>query len=215
VQADATTDAEALVGEQRAIRPLPLRHAERRAEAVATLVFLAAAVPLAASGWSDTAWDTVAAVVLVLSYAGATRARFETGLLSTDVSLLVFVPMLFVLPAEVVPLVCATGLLLGRLPDYLLRRVHPSKALAVGGNSIHALGPAAVLALGVDGGPRWGDWPLYVAAFGAYVLCDVVALLGREWIARGERPAPTPALLWEIYSLDALLAPMGLMAALA
>jgi signal transduction histidine kinase len=205
---------EELVAERRAVLAQPPTGREVRAYALGALVFFATAIPLALGGASGRAWDWDLAIVLVLAYAGATRVHFETGLGSTDGSLVVLLPMLFLLPAEAVPLAVLAGLLLGRLPDYVLGRVHPGKALFAPANSIHAVGAATVFALAIDG-PGWSDWPWYLAAFAAYALSDAATALVTEWIAHGVVPLLQARVLGEIYLLDALLAPIGVMAAFA
>lgn len=211
----AAEQIEDLVGEQRALLALPLTGSERRAEGAAALAFVVLAVALLRLGDPGEGWHPGMAVVLVLGYAAATRVRFETGLGSTDASLLAFVPMLFALPPCVVPVACAGGLLLGRARDYASGRVHPSAALTVLGNSLHAVGPAAVFTAAVDGGPEWADWPWYLLAFLAYAAMDTVAAVGREAVARGVLAGLQLRVLAEVYALDALLAPVGLMAAFA
>jgi hypothetical protein len=206
---------EELVAERRAVIGEPPTRREGLAYGIGAVVFLLLAVPLALSGWSETPWDAELAAVLVVAYAAVTRVHFETGLGSTDGSLVILVPMLFLLPAELVPLAVLAGLLLGRVPDYVSGRVHPGKALFAPANSLHAVAAAAVLALAVDGGPRWSDWPAYVAAFLAYAAFDAVTALLTEWMAHGVRPSLQLRVLGEIYLLDALLAPIGLMAAFA
>lgn len=206
---------EQLVAERRAVLATRPTARELRAYGAGAVAFLLLAVPLALAGWSDTPWDTEVAVVLVATYALFTRAHFETGFGSTDGTFVVLVPMLFLLPAELVPLAVLAGLLLGRAPDYARRRIHPAAALFAPANSLHAVGAAAVIAAGVDGGPRWEDWPVYVAAFAAYAAVDAVTALATEWAAHGVRPSLQVRVLGEIYLLDALLSPVGLMAAFA
>ncbi len=207
---------EELVAERRSVLSRPPTPRETIAYTLGGVVFLALAIPLALTGWSGVAWDWLPAIALTLSYAAATRVRFETGIGSTDGSLLAFVPMLFVLPAELVPLLVAAGLFIGRLPDLLRRELHPLKAQAPLTNSLHALAPAAVLALAADAaGPYWGDWPWYLLAFVSYALSDAVTAIVTEWVAHKITPSLQLRVLAEVYALDALLAPLGLMAAFA
>lgn len=188
---------------------------ERRSELLVGALFLAAGSALWIAGPASTPWDWARAVVLVFAYAGVSRVRFEVGVGVAYPTVLVLVPMLFLLPAHAVPLVVAAGYGLGYLPDVLRRQVHPTRALNVLGDSWHAIGPALVLSLAVDGGPRWEDWPWYVAALAAQFLCDTIASVGREWMTRGVRPQLQLRVLGEVYLLDAVLAPVGLLAAFA
>ena len=208
-------DLEALLRQGRAGRPLAATARERRVELAAAGAFLVVAVILAVVAPSAVDFDPALAAVLVLAYAAVTRVAFEFAYGRTDLSLLVLVPMLFLLPARVVPLLVVVAFLLGRLPDYLRGRVHPDRAPNALGDAIHALGPAAVLAFAVDGGPRPADWPWYVLALLAMVACDALAGFGRAWAAHGIRPPLQARALGGVYRLDVLLAPVGLLAAFA
>ncbi len=60
---------------------------------------------------------------------------------------LIFVPALFLIPLPLVAPATALALMLGALPDVLLRRVPPSRLLFAAANSWFAVGPVVVLAL--------------------------------------------------------------------
>lgn len=188
---------------------------ELRAYLVIGIAFLAAAGAILAVGDTE-GFDAVAAVVLLLAYAGAGRVHFEIGPGYTDPSLLVLIPALFIEPPATVPLLIAAGCLLSRVPDYVTGAAHPEGALAALGNAWHAIGPALVLTLAVDpGGPRFSDVGWYALAFLAYVLGDAASGITRDRIAQGVASGLQLRILVQVYALDALLAPVGLMAALA
>jgi HD-GYP domain-containing protein (c-di-GMP phosphodiesterase class II) len=79
----------------------------------------------------------------------------------------------------------------------------------------HAVGPAFVLGLAGERGPRLSDWPLYVAALAAQFLVDAASAAGREWVALGVRPSVQLRAMTSVYAIDAGLAPMGLAVAFA
>jgi signal transduction histidine kinase len=179
------------------------------------LGFLVAAAVVLVVGGTD-GFDPLLFAVLLAAYVGAGQVRFEIGRGYTDPTLLVVIPALFVQPPAVVPPMVAAGFILARAPDYLRGRAHPEKALAALGNSWHAVGPALVLSLAVDpGGPRASDTGWYLLAFASYVVGDSAAGILREAIGGGLKPELQIRLLAQVYALDALLAPLGLMAALA
>lgn len=129
---------------------------------VTSLVFLAM------SNASTHASLLTAALYAVL-YGLLARVRFEVGVGYAIPVQLVLVPMLFVLPLPWVPLCVAIGILF-RDPQALLhRRLTPSRAALRLLSAWHAVGPAVVLALApaADRAPRWGAWPIYVAALSA------------------------------------------------
>lgn len=195
-------------------------HAPQRRQVQAEVLvggaFIAAAIALVALAPGGTPWQAVPIVVVVLAYAAATNVRFELGQGFTDASLLVLVPMLFVVPAEAVPLLAAAGRGLGTVPAVVRGREHPAHLGFVLASSWHAVGPAAVLALATDpGGPRWEDWPWFIAALLAMLACDTASGLAREALGRGVRPELQLRLLVRVWALDGALAPIGLLAAFA
>jgi HD-GYP domain-containing protein (c-di-GMP phosphodiesterase class II) len=183
-------------------------------ESVVGCTFVAAAGAIAAVIPWERSLAPVAAIVLVLLYAAASRVHLEDGTGHTDPTQIILVPMLYFLPCPVVPLAVACGLLLGNLPEYLSGRMHPSRALLAFGNSWYAIGPALVFALGSAGDPDLSDWPLLVAALAAQFALDFVVSTLREWVGLGISPRFQPRLLAWVYLADACLAPLGLLASL-
>jgi diguanylate cyclase (GGDEF)-like protein len=150
---------------------------------------------------------------LVAAYALLSRVEFEVGPGSVVPTMLVFVPMLFVLPLPLVPLCVAGGYVLGALPEYLGRRVHPARLLVLLASSWFAIGPTLVLALFAAETLTWRDAPVYVAALAAQFSLDFVSSAARERIAFGHSPrALAPAFAW-VYAVDAFLGAVGLGAA--
>jgi HD-GYP domain-containing protein (c-di-GMP phosphodiesterase class II) len=198
---------------QRARRPLERR--ELLGEILAGAAFLAVAVPMAVVLHSDRSLAVGSALLLLAAYALASRVQFEVGAGHTDCSQLLFVPMLFFLPTAAVPLFVAAGILLGQLPDLLSRRRHPQRALVALGDSWYAIGPALVLVLANAQVASPGDWPVYLGALGAQFACDFTVNAGREWFELDVPPRAQVADAGWIYAVDALLSPIGLLAALA
>jgi signal transduction histidine kinase len=177
--------------------------------------FLLAAAAMAFLLRSDRPLELGELAVFALAYAAATRIQFDVGAGYSPPTQLVLVPMLFALPAYSVPLVVATGLLLGDVPDYVMGRRHGSRAVKGLGDSWHAVGPAFVLGIASAADPAWRDWPIYLAALAAQVGCDLVAATLREWLGRGVAPRVQAGVLAWAYAVDVLLAPVGLLGAFA
>ena len=97
---------------------------ERAVDMSAAVAFLAAAVAMAIAFEPSRSLDPWLAISLVGSYAIASRVEFAMGSGWAVPTQLVFVPMLFLLPTETVPLLVAAALLIARLPEYLRRSVH-------------------------------------------------------------------------------------------
>jgi putative nucleotidyltransferase with HDIG domain len=197
---------------QRRLSPLGVR--ERGVELASGATFLAVALSLALLV-PGRPLSPLLAFAMVVAYAVASRVRFAVGSGYTVPTQLVFVPMLFVLPAAVAPLLVAAGIALGNLPDYLARRTHPYRAVVALGDSWHALGPAVVLLAAGAHEPTWADWPIYLGALGAQFLFDSLSSTLRGWLALGLSPRFESVLLGWVYLVDLLLAPIGLLAAFA
>jgi len=188
---------------------------EYRAELAVGLPFLVAAVALALIGDSGTALDVGPAIVLVLAYGVLSRVRFHAGVGHTVPTQLAFVPMLFILPTQLVPLLVLLGMVIGNLPDYARGALHPGRALMLPGDAWHAIGPAVVLLLAGATTPAWADWPWYVLALAAQFAIDLAVYAVRARIVL-DIPSREQlrALTW-VWVVDALLAPLGLLAAFA
>ena len=178
--------------------------------------FVVAASALAATGPSraDLPWGALA--LLVVCFAILARVRFDVGAGFTVPTQLLFVPMLFLLPAQIVPAAVALGFVLAGVPDVVRRRLPPGRLALRLGDSWFSLGPAFLLALHGGGGARVADWWLYVAALVAQLAVDFVACWVRDTL-HGDAPSPREQLVearW-VYTVDALLTSVGLLVAFA
>jgi len=208
-------DEQRVIEERRARRLHRLARRELLSFAVFSAGFVAAALLLALLVPSHRHPSIPAVLLLIAAYAAAFRLDFEIGSGSAIPTELILVPMLFVLPIGFVPFAVAAGVVLGSLDEYLrgslsLGRV-PMRVVV----AWHAVGPALVLAIAGERGPRLSDWPLYVVALFSQFAVDTLWAAGREWIALGVRPSvQLRAMMW-VYAIDAGLAPMGLAVAFA
>jgi putative nucleotidyltransferase with HDIG domain len=195
--------------------PEPLSRRQRLIEWTSAVVFLAVALGMALLLDADRAFDPPVAITLVGAYALASRIRFSDGAGYTVPTQLVFVPMLFLLPTPAVPLFVAAGTVIGNLPEYLTRRTHLDRAVLSIGDSWYAVPPALLLTLTGAQTFAAGHWAVYLAALGVQFAGDFVAAVARDWIAMGVSPQVQPRLLAWVYLVDLMLAPIGLLAALA
>ena len=188
---------------------------ERIVEYASAVLFVAAAVALALLGDSGRELDPLLAAVLVGLYVAATRVEFPMGYGWTDPSQLVFVPMLLLLPTEVVPLFVALALLLSRLPEYARAEVHLERAVPRLADATYSLWPALVLLAFGATAPEWGDWPIYLLALAAQFACETATTLARLTLALDASPRRLLSEMGTIYLVDALLSPLGLLTAFA
>jgi HD-GYP domain-containing protein (c-di-GMP phosphodiesterase class II) len=188
---------------------------ERVVEQIVGGTFLLVALAMALLLDSPRALDLETLSVLVVSYVVACRAKFDIADGYTVPTELVLVPMLFLLPTPVVPLVVSLSWLLGRLIDYANGRTSIHRAFHVFGDCWHAVGPALVLVAAGSQVFSWGSWPVYVAALTAQFAFDFAATTARTWLIDSTPPAAVLRMIAPVYGLDAALAPIGLLAAAA
>jgi putative nucleotidyltransferase with HDIG domain len=182
---------------------------------VTALAFLGAAVACALALPWPRELDPWLAAALVGAYALSSRVRFYIGAGYTVPTQVVLVPMLFLLPTPLVPALVALAQLAGDLPDLRARKLHRERALHSVGDSWHALAPALVLTL-ADATPfDPGQWSIYLLALTAQFALDLTVNAGRDWFELGVPPRLSLADNGWIYAVDALLAPVGLLAAAA
>src|SRR4051794_5985373 len=204
-----------LLEQARPHRPRRLAPRELRVEALsaAALVVVAAAMAVLVSSPRSPSPATFA--VYAALYLAAARVRLYVGAGAVLPTQLVFVPMLFALPLGVVPLVVVASLAASALIDVARGRLHGERLLTAVGDGWYAVAPAAVLALTGGPPPELHHWPLFVAAFAAQLALDVVASTAREWAGRAIRPGLQLRVMASVYAIDALLAPLGLVIAIA
>jgi len=206
---------EALVEESRQRTSQALDPRERTWEFGCAAAFIAANLALIALGDWDTAIDLPTVLVLIAGYVLASRVMFEVGVGYTDATQLIFVPMLFWLPVELVPVVVLVANLMSQLPEFLRGARHPQRAWLAFSASWYAIGPVAVLAMaGVPESPL-AAWPILVAAFAGQAIVNFVVNALREWfVYRIPVSSQVAEAAWYL-SIDVLLSAIGLTVAIA
>jgi putative nucleotidyltransferase with HDIG domain len=204
----------ALTEESRSRVQQPLRGRELAASAIVGIPFVVAAAVLLATGGVGHV-DAVDVALFVVALAVMGRLEFEIGAGYTVPTQLIFVPLLFVLPAAIAPLIVVAALLIDRLPDVLAGRLHPQRLVLVLGDAWFALGPAIVFAAAAIHTPQLADWPLYALALVSQFAGDFCSSTLREWFSHGVRPGVVLGGLREVWLVDLLLSPIGLLAGFA
>jgi putative nucleotidyltransferase with HDIG domain len=197
--------------QERVARRLSRR--ERSVEGMAAVTFLAVAGPMAVLMAPGRGFSVPIAAVLVAAYALAARVKFPVGAGFTVPTQPLFVVMLFALPPCSVPMLVAAGFLLAEIPDLVREKTHPERAVLPLGDAWHAIGPALVLGLAGAPDATWEVVPLLLLALAAQFAFDLATVTIREWLALGIAPATQLAERGWLYLVDALLTPLGLMAA--
>src|SRR5215216_5806638 len=150
-------DLEQLVGEAREREPEPMEPRERLISGLYAVGLLLATVGVAAVLPADREVDPLIVVPLTLLYAAACRVEFEIGRIHAVPSQFVLVPMFFLAPLSIVPLLVAVGYLLGELPEFVKRETHADRWLWCVSDAWPTIGPVLVLGLLADQQPNTGD----------------------------------------------------------
>jgi serine phosphatase RsbU (regulator of sigma subunit) len=183
---------------------------EWRVELVAALAFVVIALLGAVA--ADEPWPGAWTVAgLVLTYAVLAEIRLQLGPGLVGPTQLVFVPMLFLVPPLAVPLLVVAGELLGELSAIARRRAHPERAFVAMADSWYSLGPAAVVAAYAPS----EAWYVFVLALVAQFATDFLATSAREGLGAGIPAARLAPVMGLIYTVDALLTPVGVLVVLA
>jgi putative nucleotidyltransferase with HDIG domain len=185
---------------------------ERAVELAFASGALGGAVALALLGHADRGLSLPLALLFTVAYAALARIAFNLGdgyLVPTQV---IFVPMLLLLPTPIVPLLVVIACALTAVT-----RVGwaPARSLLAVSDAGYALAPALVLiALGAQR-PDWGEWPAYLAALAAQFACDAAREALRARLVGDVALRTVLAEMTQVYRVDAILTPIGLVAAVA
>jgi HD-GYP domain-containing protein (c-di-GMP phosphodiesterase class II) len=177
---------EHLVGEARERRKQRMGARERVVDSVSALLFLAVAVAIAVfvDNERDTNWLLV--VALVVGYAVVSRVRFEYGDLYMSAEELVFVPLLFLAPLNLVPLLAALAAVLATLPEYARGEWHRDRWITTIPDTWFSMGPVLVLAAFAPGNPSLDHLGIYLLALVASALADFAWALTRDQLLHGK-----------------------------
>jgi HD-GYP domain-containing protein (c-di-GMP phosphodiesterase class II) len=177
------------------------------------VVAIAAPLALFAPTGRSPAWWVAPALVLV--YAIASRVEFEVGSGVALPTAVVLVPMLFLLPAREVPAAVAIAVLLGAAPSFARGRLSPERAVVLVGSSFFSLGPTLVFLVFSEPEAGRGGAAILVLALAAQLVADFGSAAVGEWCAlRVPVRELVRPVAWAI-AIDALLAPIGLVVAVA
>jgi HD-GYP domain-containing protein (c-di-GMP phosphodiesterase class II) len=195
-------------------RPQPLSPRELVGDGAFAVAFvgIALALPILSGGASHVGVGV--ALAYVLAYAAATQVEFHTGTGFAVPTQLVFVPMLFALPPEIVPLLVGIGCVAGRLPHIVRGRIGRDRWLVALADGWFSIAPAAIFAAADPGAPAWSDAGLYALAFGAQFAGDAAVNAVRGEIVLGVSSWQVLREMPYVHRVDALLTPIGLLAAI-
>jgi HD-GYP domain-containing protein (c-di-GMP phosphodiesterase class II) len=206
--ADQAVELEELVEERRERVVRRLRGRDRTTTLASGAGFVAVAFALAQAS-SSRAPSAGVVVLLILAYALASRVDFEVGTGSAIPTQLVFVPMLFVLPAGVLPVCVALGLVLGALPDVARGRVHAERLPAQLVGSWHSVGPAVVMLLAGEPKAELAAFPVLAGAVATQFGLDFFSSAVRGRLVFAITLRSQLRMMGLVYLVDAALTPIG------
>jgi HD-GYP domain-containing protein (c-di-GMP phosphodiesterase class II) len=192
-----------------------MSRAEIRAEIVVAAALFAA---IAALFVLDPHRDDVGAATFALSVLLLTlshAARIDLPNAWTSPVQLALVPTLFFLPAWLVPLAVICAIVLARLPEVTRGETPAARLLLAPGNAWFTVGPAALLLAAGSPRPEDVSVAVLVAMLAAQIGTDFV--MSTIFLALTRRVALREQVeeSLHVYGIDAALAPVGLLAALA
>jgi HD-GYP domain-containing protein (c-di-GMP phosphodiesterase class II) len=177
---------EQLVGEARERRKQRMDARERVVDSVSALLFLAVAVAIAVFVPNERDVDIAVVVGLVLGYAVVSRVRFEYGDIYASAEELVFVPLLFLAPLNLVPLLAVLAAVLAALPDYARGDWSRDRWITVISDSWFSIGGVLVLAAWAPGFPSLDHIGIYLLVLLAIHLADFAWVLTRDQLIHGK-----------------------------
>jgi putative nucleotidyltransferase with HDIG domain len=184
-------------------------------ETVFALASVVAAAALAILADADRAFSLPLATAFVVCYAGMASVAFNVGAGYVVPTQLIFIPMLLLLPTPAAPLLVTLAAVLARVAAVARTQSPPERLVLAVNDATFAFAPALVLVAFDAQLPDWASWPAYAAAFAAQFGADALREAARAWLTRC---LPVRVMLAEVYEacrLDALLIPIGLLAAIA
>ena len=206
---------EVLLEDTRARRTARLRGRALWASVADGGVFLVVAAALLLLYDSTATASPLLVLALVGAYALAYNVDFEVGPGLAVATQLVFVPMLFLLPLELVPLCVAAGIMLGNVLELAEGRIRLERLLGRFGEATYSLGPVLVLAIAGVSAPSDAAPLVLLIALAAQFAFDFVHAATHARIALGISPRVFVRDLSVAWAVDAALAPVGYLAALA
>jgi HD-GYP domain-containing protein (c-di-GMP phosphodiesterase class II) len=181
-------------------------------EAAFAAAFLVSALAIAIIAPWGRSLTASSLIIVSVAFLVAASVKFPVAAGWTRPTQVVFVPMLFVLPVPIVPLVVAGCLIIDLARHPPRETVPATRWLALLGDSVYTLGPVLVLIIAGDQHFAWSDWPVYVVAFVAQVAFDVAGYVGRSWFAERTLPSAQRQIIWT-YATDFCLSCLGLVIA--
>jgi HD-GYP domain-containing protein (c-di-GMP phosphodiesterase class II) len=204
-----------LVGDARERHPRPMDVRERTVVWALSIAYAAAASAVAiVVPWNrhPSLWVLAA---LVLLFVAVSAITFEVGSVTAVATPLGLVPLLFLAPLPLVPVLVPLGYLLATVPGFVTRTKNVDRSIYALCDSWLVLGPVLVIGELASGQPRLEWWAVYVLAFIAQFVSDAVPTVLRERMARAISVRESLIQAFWTYRIDAALWPLAVVSSIA
>ncbi len=179
--------------------------------AISSIPYLGIAIGLAVLTHSPRAFTTVD-VVLLVAFCVLIRLEYRVGVGSAVAGQLMFVPMLFELPLNLIPLGVCIGSVVGTGVLWFTGQ-KPTLCPNAFGTSWFTLPPVLLLMATGEKAFTWHSWPLYALAVLLQSLADLGPAAIYERVVNHTQLRPLAGVLATVYGFDVLLTPVGMLAA--
>ena len=207
-------DLEGLIAEARERRPQPMPARERAVATGMAVAYLGAAAvvgTVVSPGDRPLHLGTVVACVLLTAL--TMRAQFEIGSGVASPAALGIVPMLFIAPLHLVPLLVPLAQVISRIPDFVTKRAHVDRWLFSLADWWPILGPALVLGLFAPGPPTVDHVGIYIAAIGSEMVLGFLNVVIGDVLMYGTSSLQTLRIAGWAYGIGMILTPVAYMTA--
>jgi HD-GYP domain-containing protein (c-di-GMP phosphodiesterase class II) len=203
-------DLEGMVAEARERRPQPMPPRERRVAVGMSLAYLAGAgVVMALVAPHDRPLHPVTVIALVLLLALTMRAQFEIGPGVASPAALAIVPMLFLAPLHLIPLLVPLGQVISRIPDFVMKRAHVDRWLFALADAWPTLGSVLLLGLFAPGPPSAAHIGVYVAALASETLLGAANVVIGDVLIFGVPNMQSLRIAGWAYGIGTILTPIA------
>jgi HD-GYP domain-containing protein (c-di-GMP phosphodiesterase class II) len=207
-------DLEGLVAEARERRPQPMPARERAVAAGMAVAYLGATAlvgMLVADNDRPLHLGTVIALVLLAAL--TMRAQFEIGTGVASPAALAIVPMLFLAPLHLVPLLVPLAQVISRIPDFVTKRAHVDRWLYSLADGWPILGPVLILGLFASGPPSADNLPIYIAALASEMVLGFITVVLGDVLLYGVSSMQSMRIAGWAYGIGMILTPVAYMTA--
>jgi HD-GYP domain-containing protein (c-di-GMP phosphodiesterase class II) len=207
-------DLDGLVAEARARKPQPMPARERWVAVGMAVAYLGATAGVgAAISPNDRPLHVGTVVALVLLAALTMRAQFEIGSGVSSPTALAIVPMFFLAPLHLVPLLVPLAQIISRIPDWVTKRAHVDRWLFALSDWWPILGPVLLLGLFAPGPPSRDHIGIYVAALVSQMVLGLANVVVGDVLMYGVSSFQAVRIAGWAYGIGMILTPVAYMVA--